>query len=143
MIQEAKFGFSQEEEISFQEKCLYEQLLITIQQGIEKDDFFSVRSLAYKLNCQPCLIHRYLTQHLHLVFKHTRWIPHILNFAHKIEGQELSFQVLEKSKHNGYRNIITGYQSWFAYHYAPKGCWVLQDEQAPVFSNSRIFNRKI
>ena len=40
LIQEAKFGFSEEEETSSHEKHIDEQLLITIQQEIEKNEFF-------------------------------------------------------------------------------------------------------
>ena len=39
------------------------------------------------------------------------------------------FQVLTNCKHYGYRNIITGDQSWFIYNYAPEGAWVLEDEE--------------
>ena len=53
------------------------------------------------------------------------------------------FQVLTKSKHNSYRDIITGDQSWFLYNYSPKGQWVLEDDSAPVFSNSRLFVSKM
>ena len=48
------------------------------------------------------------------------------------------FSILEKSKHNAYRDIITGDQSWFIYNYSPDGAWVLEDDEAPVFSKNKI-----
>ena len=53
------------------------------------------------------------------------------------------FQVLERSRGYGYRNIITGDQSWFIYNYAPEGAWVLEDEEPPVFEKSQIFIEKM
>ena len=128
------------------EKAINEQLLITIQQEIDKNEFFSVRSLAHNLNCHPSLIYRYITEQLGLVFKHTRWIPHSLNFEQQNQRKEISFelyQVLKKSKHNAYRDIITGDQSWFLYNYAPQGAWVLEDEEPPVFEKSQICIEKM
>ena len=109
-------------------------------------NFFSVRSLAHKLRCSSNLVYRYLTQYLHLVFKHTRWVPHSLNETQKVLRQQQSmelFQVLQKSKHNSYRNIITGDQSWFIYNYSRKGKWVLADDEAPVYSKSQIIIEKM
>ena len=53
------------------------------------------------------------------------------------------FQVLTNCKHYGYRNIITGDQSWFIYNYAPEGAWVLENEEPPVFEKSQIFIEKM
>ena len=145
-IREAKLGPSEEEQIEHHGNLPDDQLLIRISQEVENNEFFSVRSLAKKLNSQPSLIYRYLTQYLGLVFKNTRWIPHSLNFLQKNERMKQSaklFSILKKSKHNGYRDIITGDQSWFLYNYSPKGAWVFGDEDPPVFSNSRINNEKI
>ena len=74
-MQEVKLGLFRKEEHSKPEKPYDEQLLITIQREIEKKEFYSVRSLAHKLHSQPSLIHRYLTERLHVVYQHTRWIP--------------------------------------------------------------------
>ena len=53
------------------------------------------------------------------------------------------FQVLTNCKHFGYRNIITGDQSWFIYNYAPEGAWVLEDEENPIFERSQILIEKM
>ena len=53
------------------------------------------------------------------------------------------FQVLEKSRDNEYRDIITGDQSWFLYQYPPKGQWVLEDDETPTFPNTQIFTDKM
>ena len=53
------------------------------------------------------------------------------------------FQLLTKSKHNSYRNIITGDQSWFLYKYDPQGAWVFEDDSAPVYPNPSNFVQKM
>ena len=64
-------------------------------------------------------VYKYLTNHLGLVYKHSLWIPHELNFQQKkdrvTKTKEL-LSVLEKSKHQGWRDIITGDQSWFGFY---------------------------
>ena len=146
IIQETKLGFPQAQESSNNENHIDRQLLITIQREIAENPFFSVCSLAQKLKVPPSTLYRYLTNELHLVYKHTRWVPHLLNSDQKNSRKQISFelfQVLEKSKHNSYRDIITGDQSQFLYNYAPEGQWVLEDDEAPVFSNSRICIEKM
>ena len=145
-LKRLRLGLPQTEQPSHKKQYIDEQLLITIRDEVEKNDFFSVRSLAYKLNTHPSLIYRYLTVHLHRVFKYTQWVPHSLNFFQKKERMEKSFelfQVLKKSKHNSYRNIITGDQSWFIYSYPPDGAWVLQGDEAPFFSDDHICIEKM
>ena len=51
--------------------------------------------------------------------------------------------ILTTSQHDGYRNIITGDQSWFVYNYPPKGSWVLNDEKPPVFENPNFSVEKM
>ena len=79
-IAKAKLGLPMIKDPTHSGNTIDEQLLITIRQEIEKNQFFSVRSLAYTLHCSPSLIYRYITNELHLVFKTTRWIPHSLDF---------------------------------------------------------------
>ena len=116
VMREQKFPSSPKKDSSTHKRQYDEELLIIIQQEIDKEEFFSVRSLAQKLKCQPSLIHRYLHERLNLVFKKTKLVPHFLSSTQKIdrvEGSNQLFELLKKSKHNSYRNIITGDQSLF------------------------------
>ena len=145
-LKKAKLGLPLVEECPYTGNRLDQQLLITLQQEVDYTPYFSFRSLAYKLNSTPSLIYRYMTQQLHLVFKHTMWIPHDLEFEDKMKRKNLSlqlYQILQKCQTLGYHNIITGDQSWFLYNYAPEGAWVLEDEEAPVFSKSKICIEKM
>ena len=113
---------------------------------MDKEEFFSVHSLARKLKCQPSLIHSSLRERLNLVFKETKLFPHFLNSTQKIdrvEGSNQLFQLLEKSKRNGYRNIITGDQSLFQYHYPLSGAWLLEDEEASIDFNPQMSYEKL
>ena len=87
-MQKAKLGLPMSKDSSHTGNPIDEQLLITIQKTIRINEYFSVRSLADKLHCHPNLISRYLTEELHFVFKHTRYIPHSLNFAQKKKGRK-------------------------------------------------------
>ena len=53
------------------------------------------------------------------------------------------FQVLQESKRHGYRNIITGDQSWFIYNYPPPGAWVLEDDSAPAYPKADQYIEKM
>ena len=146
VMQGEKLGFSPEKEISPHENKIDEQLLYTIRRVIEESEFFSVRSVAQRLRVNETIVYRYFTRELHLVYKHTKWIPHNLDSDLKKRRANISselFEVLQKSQHTGYRNIITGDQSWFLYRYPPHGAWVLHDEKAPVFANDHFQAEKM
>ena len=85
-IQEVKLECFEPEESSYNGERIDEQLLTRIQQEIGQDKYFSVRSLAQKLNVNPHIIHRYLTQELHYVYKHSKWVPHSFNSSQKKKG---------------------------------------------------------
>ena len=89
-VKKAKLGLPLADHSRHQEIRYDEELLITIHHAVDQNKFFSVRSLAHDLNLQPSLVYRYLTQYLHLVFKHTKWVPHSLNFLQKKERKEKS-----------------------------------------------------
>ena len=78
-IQKEKVGSSPEEHSHHVKNSYDNQLLISLQREIVKNDFFSVHSLTHNLNVQPSLIYRYLTQRLNYAFKKTKWVPHTLN----------------------------------------------------------------
>lgn len=149
-IQETKFGCPEEEESNnepnYNENRIDEQLLISIQKEVEKEGLYSVRSLAWKVKAPPSVVHRYLRNYLNYIFRPTRYVPHLLDSSQKMErikkANEL-FEVLTKSKHNAYRDIITGDQSWFAYNYAPSGGWVQEGEGPPIFVDDQISYEKI
>ena len=82
-MQKAKLGLPMIKDSTHSGNSIDEQLLITIQEEIEKNEFFSIRSIAHNVNAHPSLIYRYLTQQFGFVFKHTRYIPHSLNFEQK------------------------------------------------------------
>ena len=71
-MEKAKLGLPMSKDSSHVGNPIDEQLLITIRKEIEKNEYFSICSLADKIHCYPNLIYRYLTNELDLVFKHTR-----------------------------------------------------------------------
>ena len=122
------------------------QLVIRIQQVLEEFPFSSVRSIARTLHEPSSTIHRYLVEILHLKYRVTRWLPHQLSdpqMKQRIEDSNALFDIIEKSKHTGYRNLITGDQTWLLYQYHPKGKWCLENEERPEFEGDHITHQKI
>ncbi|KAH0788370.1 histone-lysine N-methyltransferase SETMAR-like [Histomonas meleagridis] len=60
-----------------------EQLLLIIQQILEDEPLSSIRSIASVLRAPKFTIHRYMTVHLKLVYRYTRWLPHFSNIDQK------------------------------------------------------------
>lgn len=123
-----------------------EQLVIAIQNILNEFPFSSVRSISHDLHVPSTTIYEYLTRILKLKYRITRWLPHELNdiqMANRVIKSNELFEVLEKSKHHAYRNIITGDQSWFLYQYHPKGKWCIESEERPEFEDDQTCHQKI
>lgn len=123
-----------------------QQLSIAIQNVLEEYPFSSVRSIARDLNTPSSTIHRYLTEVLHLKYRLTRWLPHVLSDAqlkNRVNQANDLYNILETSKRIGYRNIITGDQTWMFYQYHPKGKWCFSSEDRPEFEDDHTFHQKI
>jgi histone-lysine N-methyltransferase SETMAR len=120
---------------------LDEQLLTRIQEMLDEHPFSSVRSISRTLNSPSTTIWRYLTHHLGLVYKHSKWVPHMLSADQKQKRvndcSELAI-ILERCKHNGWRDIITGDQSWFVCSYGEDGAWLYPEDEAPIMDGSTI-----
>ena len=146
LMQEVKLGVTHEEEGDKPGRKPDEQLLIRIVQVLEEKPYFTVRRIADKLKENPSTIYRYLTQYLGMVYKFTKWIPHLLNSEQKqkrVEEAKALLLVLRSCKKMGWHNIITGDESWFTMYYGARGGWVENDENGPTFSGSTIDNEKI
>ena len=122
------------------------QLLNCIRQLLDEKPWESVRSIANKLNSAPATVYRYLTQHLHLKYTCTKWIPHILNQSQKDkraqQAEELS-HTLRCCKHYSFRNIVTGDQSWFCIRQDVSGAWIADDEEPPICESDKFSSIKI
>ena len=129
------------------EKISYdEQLLKRIQEILKEEPFSSIRSIASKINAPKSTVYRYMKDHLHYVYRHTRWLPHFLTNQQKlkrVKDCEILLGIINSSKHNSYRNIITGDQSWFLYKYQYSGKWILETNENPKGDGSKISISKI
>ena len=121
---QARLGFGPEEEKNKPGPKLDEQLLLRIQEKLKESPFLSTRQLAEELNESPATVWRYLTIHLNLKYKLTRWIPHILNDYQKDKRiTECIYlgTILKTSEKKIFYNIITGDESWFTFKYGTQG----------------------
>ena len=113
---------------------------------LQNEPYESLRGLTDKLNTPSTIIYRYLTEHLHLKFAHTKWIPHILNGDHKVKRAEeaaMLADILKSCKHYSFRNIITGNESRFCIRNNVSGTWISDNDNAPVCESDKFSVMKI
>ena len=145
-IRIAKLNFPVDEKPYRPGRHIDEQLLFRIQEEHLKNQFSSVRSIAHTLKAPISTVYHYMTDYLGLVFRHTRWVPHILSDDQKLKRIRLCkdlYQIILKIKKNPYRDLITGDESWFLYNYAPKGAWTIDSETHPLFEQNTICTEKM
>lgn len=143
---EAKFTQKADETREAPGRHIDEQLMTKIKQVLEDEPNFSVRNIARLINENPSTVHRYLTQYIGLVYKHCYWVPHNLSDSQKVDRACQSSQLknlLEKCKHNSYRNLLTGDQSWFTLSYSANGMWLESDEYPTKYVKDSIGSEKI
>ena len=145
-MREAKFTKKTDETKESPGRRPDEQLIVRIRQVLEDEPNFSVRNIARVLNENPSTVHRYLTQYIGLVYKLCYWVPHNLSDSQKVDRQYQSFELkelLEKCKHNSFRNILTGDQSWFTLTYSANGMWLEPDEYPYKYAKDTIGSKKV
>ena len=123
-----------------------EQLLERINQIFIEKPFSSIRSISRELNENVSTIYRYTTDYLGRVYRLTKWVPHNLNSIQKQKKVNDSNQlkiILTRCKHESWRNIVTGDQSWITIYTPNSGKWVLIDEESPEEANITIGVQKI
>lgn len=122
-----------------------EQLLKRIEEILDEEPFASLHYIAELLNENTTIIYRYLTQFLHKVYKSSRWLPHELTQQQKLKRvSELKslHSILQSSKHESFRNIITGDQSWLTLYYSNNGAWLDSDDDPPEMIKNTIDTQK-
>jgi histone-lysine N-methyltransferase SETMAR len=98
------------------------------------EPFASVRRIDDMTNIHYSTVYRHLTFNLGMIYKRTKWVPHKLSQDDKGKRVELAIALkdrLIKQRRQGWRNLITGDESWFLYSYAFKGKWCLIDDTNP------------
>lgn len=82
-------------------------------------------------NIPKTTVHRILTEELHFVSCHLKWVPHILNSTQKVARVELAkglLSTLEKAWHQSYHYFFTGDESWIYLSNDRKLQWVQEGE---------------
>ena len=139
-------GFKEDEKEPRTQNRVDTQLLNSIQQALFKEPYSTIRSIADKLKVSVTTTWRYVHIHLGYVYKHTRWVPHILNDEQKkirVEESKKLLNILRLTQRRGWRDIITGDQSWFTLSYGINGCWLHPEEEAPEFDSGNISVKKV
>ena len=123
-----------------------EQLLKRIKEILDEEPFASLRYIAELLNENMTIIYRYLTQFLHKVYKPSKWLPHELTQQQKLKRvSELKslHSILQSSKHESFRNIITGDQSWLTLYYSNNGTWLDRDDNPPEMIKKKLIHKNL
>ena len=79
----AKLGYEEVEDEHRPGRPIDEQLLTRVDNTLETTPFASVAYIANTLSSNKATIYRYLTEHLGRVYKHSRWVPHLLTQLQK------------------------------------------------------------
>ena len=88
---------------------------------------------------------RILTEQLHYVSKHLRWIPHSLNSSQKIQRVSQSrklLKVLRQAKTIDYKLFYTGDESWFYLNTDYEIQWLPREEKPPDRIEQKIGSKK-
>lgn len=143
---QAKLGFSITNEREHPGPKPDEILCLRIQQILEEKPYSSLRSIGDELNETNVTIYRYMTKYLHKVFKASKWVPHSLNLDQKkkrVEQSKALAEILIASKHESFRNVITGDQKWFNFYNGSSGAWLDIDQKPPQMVDGHISSKKV
>lgn len=143
---QAKLGFSITNEREHPGPKPDEILCLRIQQILEEKPYSSLRSIGDELNETNVTIYRYMTKYLHKVFKASKWVPHSLNLDQKkkrVEQSKALAEILIASKHESFRNVITGDQKWFNFYNGSSGAWLDIDQKPPQMVDDHISSKKV
>ena len=142
----ARLGFEDVKDQPRPGRPIDDKLIDRVAEIIEDEPFASVAYIAHILNSNKSTIYRYLTEQLGRVYKHSRWVPHLLTHEQKllrVRESKALHSILLQCQRDKWANIITGDQSWFFFGYGEDGAWVLPEEDAPVMDGSKIQIQKV
>jgi hypothetical protein len=94
---------------------------------ITKTPFASVRLLSKELEIRQTTMWRRLTESLRFKNRHFKWVPSMLTDKlrqTRIEGARTLLNVLEAQQRIGFRDIITGDESWIYLNMTPNSIWI-------------------
>lgn len=110
-----------------------------ILEELSKNPFHSVRSLCEAINCSSTTIFRHLHDSLQMKFLHFKLVPYHLSQSLREKRCELGRQqlkILQSQKRNGFKQIITGDESWFYMTYDHSKRWAVSLDNDEVFTNT-------
>ena len=112
---------------------------------IKVDPYASCREIASKVGSSGATVHRRLTE---LGYKNylLTWVPHQLNNAQKklrFDMSKMMIQKLNYLKHDKFKYIYTGDETWCKYHFDHKRKWVVSSDDLDERTRPSNFEKKI
>ena len=133
-IAQTKLGFDFGNETEPPGQKSDEKLCIRILEVLEDKPFSLFRSIASYLNEDISTIYRYLNKCFHRVYRSSKRIPHQIDLQQKknrVAQIKTLLKIIQTSKHEYFRNIVTGDQKWFNLYYGSGGAWIIFGQNPP------------
>jgi histone-lysine N-methyltransferase SETMAR len=115
-----------------------------IADALEESPFHTVRSMASAIKIPPTTVWRHLHSRGYVV-RHLHIVPHTLSMAQKAARVESAIalkKVLCSAKHQSWRYILTGDESWFYFSNDPDHAWVPEGAAIPTRPRQTIGSPK-
>ena len=108
--------------------------------------FYSSREISEITNIPKTTVYRILTNELHFVSSHLKWVSHFLNEAQKITRVKLYKSLLstiEKVKHQSFYLFFTGDESWIYLSTDHTIQWLHEGDEPSTREKKMIGSKKI
>jgi hypothetical protein len=112
---------------------------------LQEFSFTSCKRLCVHFRIAKATCLRILHDVLHSKQFNLRWAPHSLDDTPKAERVSLSadlVRVLKENQKTGFRNILTGDESWFYFEYPNQSVWVPSRDEVPERIKQKIETEK-
>lgn len=112
---------------------------------LKEEPFSSVRSIAADIHESGSTVYDHLTKSLGFVERHFKLIPHELTDELRMKRIKVSKQmltVLQAQKKLGYRDVITGDETWVFLKKQKNSLWLPSDQSRPTKVTLSSFSEK-
>jgi hypothetical protein len=112
-----------------------------ILEALRKFPFSSVRTIGDSLGIPASTVDSHLVERIGFKNYILRWVPHMLTVELREKRVQLStqlLQLLESQQRIGFRDIVTGDESWILQHYDHRQIWCVSADEVPTKVSSTI-----
>jgi hypothetical protein len=118
---------------------------VLILKQLSETPFASVRSSSEDLKIPKITVWLLLTEFLQFKSRHFKWAPSLLTEEHhqkRVDRTRTLLDALESQQRIGFRDIVTGDESWIYLHMNPNSFWTGADKIAPTRARTTMASTK-